>query len=246
MAKTRRTGKATDTPALRANTGNKLLDALPASEYRRLQPLLAQAVLREGQVLHATDERFQAVYFPVGGVCSIVAPMEDGRSVEVATVGSEGMIGLSALFGSRLPAGEAVAQLPGTSVQALPIEAFAAELRRRGVLHDLLCRYATVMLGVLVQSAACNGLHGAEERTARWLLHARDRTGSNTVPLTQETLGGILGVRRATITAVINRFQRQHLIEFGRRRVVILDRHGLESLACECYRIVRGQFARMS
>jgi CRP-like cAMP-binding protein len=197
-------------------------------------------------VLHATGERFQAVYFPLGGLCSMVAAMEDGRMVEVATVGNEGMTGVSAIFGGRYPAGEVIAQLPGTSADVMPIDLFAAEMRRRGPLFDILCRYASVVISVLVQSAACNGLHSAEERSARWLLHTRDRTGSDTFPLTHELLAVVLGVRRATVTAVVNNFQRQALVEFGRRRITVLDRAGLGSIACECYTVIKNLFGRIS
>lgn len=176
----------------------------------------------------------------------MLTTMEDGRMVEVAGVGNEGMTGIAAVFGGRYPGGEVIAQLAGTSADAMAIDVFAAEMRRRGPLYEIACGYANVLMGVLMQAAACNGLHAADERCARWLLHTQDRMGKDTFPLTQEILAVMLGVRRATITAVAGQFHRAGLVEFGHRRITIRDRPGLEAIACECYRAIRDHFDRLS
>src|SRR5205807_8405796 len=107
-------------------------------------------------------------------------------------------------------------------------------------------RYAHVLLAFVMQSAACNGLHAADERCARWLLHSHDRIARDSFALTQEFLAVLLGVRRATITVIASEFQRAGLVEFGRRRVTIRNRAGLEAMSCECYRVIKDQFDRLS
>jgi CRP-like cAMP-binding protein len=159
---------------------NKLLASLPPPEYRRIQPFLSRVTLKPRQVLHATGQRMRAVYFPVEGVCSIVGAMEDGRMMEVAAVGREGMVGAMAIFGNKYPGADAVAQLPGFA-EAMPLEAFASETRRRGPFYDVVAGYAGVLLSSLTLSAACNGLHAADERCARWLLHTHDRVGKDAI-----------------------------------------------------------------
>jgi CRP-like cAMP-binding protein len=238
MAKSRR-------PPPVPQSRNKLLAALPAQEYRRIRALLTETPLKPKQVLHASGERLEEIYFPTAGLCSMVATMEDGRMVEVATVGSEGMTGVSAVFGARQLSGDVIVQLPGTVAEAMSLDAFRAEMARRGPLYEIVTRYANVLLAFVMQSAACNGLHAADQRCARWLLHTRDRTGTDSFPLTQEFLAVMLGVRRATVTVIAKEFQRAGLVEFERRQVTILDRAGLEATACECYRVIKDQFDRL-
>jgi CRP-like cAMP-binding protein len=247
MAKSRRTPaqspRSPDSPA--AQSRNKLLAALPASEYRRLRPLLTETALKPRQVLHESGDRIQSVYFPLEGLCSMVTTMEDGRMVEVATVGNEGMTGVSAIFGGHQLSGDIIVQMAGTSAEAMSLDVFSAEMGRRGPLCEIVSRYASVLLAFVMQSAACNGLHAADERCARWLLHTRDRMGEDSFPLTQEFLAVMLGVRRATITVIAHELQRAGLVEFERRHVTILDRSGLEATACECYRVIKDQFDRL-
>jgi CRP-like cAMP-binding protein len=237
-------GKLPEGSSTVGQSQNRLLAALPPDDYRRLRPFLEPVALKHRQ-LHASGERQRQVYFPLDGLCSIVATMGDGRMVEVATVGCEGMTGIAAIFGGRHPAGDVIVQFPNTSADVMPIDVFSAEMARRGPFYDVVSRYANVLLAFVMQSAACNGLHAAHERCARWLLHTHDRVGKDTFQLTQEFLAVMLGVRRATITVIASEFQRANLVEFGRRRITILDRKGLEATACECYQAIRSQFDRL-
>jgi CRP-like cAMP-binding protein len=206
--------------------------------------LLTRVPLKQRQVLHSTGQRIRSVYFPVEGVCSILPTMEDGRTVEVAMIGREGVVGIPSFLGMRYSTCDAIVWLPGFA-DAMPLEGFVGELKRHGPFHDIVCRYAGILFSSVTQSAACNGLHAADGRCATWLLHAHDRVGKDTFSLTQELLAVLLGVRRATITSVASEFQRESLVEFGRRRVTVLDRAGLEALACECYRVTSGQGERL-
>jgi CRP-like cAMP-binding protein len=224
---------------------NKLLAALPSEEYRRIEPQLTLVPLRHRQVLHRAGQPIHAVYFPADGLCSIVMTMEDGRAAEVATVGNEGIVGLSAFLGQEAAPGDTIVQIPGAFAYMMPAEIFAQEMERCGPLHDLVNRYSQALVAYLMHSAACNGLHAADQRCARWLLQSHDRIGRDWFELTQEFLAVMLGVRRATVSVIAQQLQRAGLIVFRRRGVRILDRQGLEAITCECYGAIKSQFDRL-
>jgi CRP-like cAMP-binding protein len=226
-------------------SGNKLLAALPAGEYLRLQPMLSIVPLTLGQVLEGIGARSRFVYFPAGGLCSMVAVMEDGRMAEVAAVGNEGMIGVHAFFGMASSSCDTVVQVPGAYAYAMAARIFEREMQRHGPFYDLVSRYVQALVGFLIQSAACNGLHTADQRCARWLLQSHDRVGKDTFRLTQELLAVMLGVRRATVTMIAQQLQKAGLIVLQRRVVTILDRAGLEGVTCECYAVARAHLDRM-
>lgn len=224
---------------------NRLLAALPQKEYQRLQPFLSVAPLRHRQVLHKAGEPLHAVYFPADGLCSIVMTMVDGRTAEVATVGNEGLVGISAFLGGDCVTGETLVQVPGAFSYVMPVEVFVEEMDRRCSLYDLVCRYSQALIAYVMQSAACNGLHAADKRCARWLLQSHDRVGRDQFCLTQEFLAFMLGVRRATVSVIAQQLQRAGLIAFSRRSITILDRAGLEGVTCECYGVIRQQFDQL-
>jgi CRP-like cAMP-binding protein len=201
--------------------------------------------LKHRQVLHKAGEPLRAVHFPADGLCSIIMTMEDGRSAEVATVGNEGLVGISAFLGDGRATGETIVQVPGTFAYTMAIEAFTREMDRREALYDLVSRYSQALIAYVMQSAACNGLHAADKRCARWLLQSHDRVGRDRFELTQEFLAFMLGVRRATVSMIAQQLQRAGLILFNRRRVTILDRHGLEDATCECYGVIKQKFDQL-
>jgi CRP-like cAMP-binding protein len=221
---------------------NKLLAGLPDDERRRLESLMTLTPLRARQVLQRHGEPLDTVYFPVEGLCAIVMTMEDGETSEVATVGDEGMVGISAFLCGERSAGETIVQAPGTLALAMTAAAFSKEMDQRGPFYEQVCRYSQVMIAYLMHSAACNSLHAADQRCARWLLQSHDRLGRDWFELTQEYLAFMLGVRRATVSMVAQQLQRAGLIAFRKRGVVILDRKGLEDMACECYHSIRSLF----
>lgn len=224
---------------------NKLLAALPPDEYQRLQTQLSLAPLRLRQVLHRAGQPVDAVYFPADGLCSMVMTMEDGRTAEVATVGNEGLTGVTAFLGQDIALADTIVQIPGAFAYVLAADVFSQEMERRGALHDLVSRYSQALVGYLMHSAACNGLHAADQRCARWLLQSHDRVGRDWFELTQEFLAIMLGVRRATVSMIAQELQRSGLILLRRRGVTILNRKGLEETACECYGAIRAQFDRL-
>jgi CRP-like cAMP-binding protein len=228
-----------------ASFNNYLLARLADDDVRRLRPQLRSVPMPGGHVFQRQGDALDHVYFPEGGVTSLTGAMEDGRVVELATIGLEGLVGMAAVFGNGTAMTEAAVQVPGGVAHAMPITVFREEMERRGAFARGVHLYAHTFLSVLLQSIACNSLHSVEQRCARWLLAAHDRIGEVEVPITQEFLAVVLGVRRPTVTVVAGALQKRGLIECGRRRITIVDRAGLEGASCECYRILRTHFARL-
>lgn len=224
---------------------NRLLRGLPSDEYQRLEGACRVVPLDFKRVLQRQDEPIRWVYFPHGGVVSVVTTTQDGRMVEAATVGHEGMTDISALLGANRAFHEVLVQVPGIAAHALPIDVFRRELDRGGVFADRVWRYSQAFLALVTQSIACNGLHSVEQRCCRWLLMTSDRMHDPEFPLTQEFLAVMLGVRRASVHAVVRMMRERNLIRYGRRRVRLLDRTRVEALSCECYGVIRTQFDRL-
>ena len=223
--------------AKRRSTGidNRLLAALPADDYARIALTLEVIPLQLKQYLHKPGEPLVYVYFPGGGFCSIVTVLKDGRMVEMATVGREGMIGLAAISGGRQGSTAVMVQGRFDTCQRMAIADFDREMARRGALYDLLTDYTRALTGSIMQSTACNAVHSIEQRLARWLLTARDRMASSEFLLTQEFVAMMLGATRPTVTLVAGTLQKAGLITYRRGHLTILKRGRLEETSCECY-----------
>jgi len=219
-------------------TRNRLLAALPPDDLARLRPRLEAVELPFRKVLHVPGKPIEAVYFPETGYVSMVAYLEDGDAAEVGLAGYEGMVGLPVLLGADHDDIEAMVQSPGTALR-MDAQAFREELERIPGLRNLLLRYALVHHGQVARTAACNGRHHTDQRLARWLLMAHDRAQEDDFPITHEFLSMMLGVRRAGITVAAGLLQKAGFIRYNRGRIEVTDRPGLESVACECYGIVR-------
>ena len=223
---------------------NRLLAALPPEEYDALAPRLTIVHLGTLEVIADAGEPLPYAYFPLGGIISIVALDADGGTVEVGTIGREGMAGLPAFLGLPGSPFQTAGQVPGYHAR-LPIGELLAAAVPGTILHILLLRFAQAFLVLAGQSSACNRLHPVEERCARWLLMSSNRVGATTFPITQEVLGQMLGVRRPSVTIAAGALQRAGLIAYRRGVVTILDRPGLEAATCECYRTIEHEFARL-
>ncbi len=162
--------------------------------------------------------------------------LEDGRMVEIATVGREGMIGVSAILDGAPVTSAAMVQGATDTCYRMKVDAFRQEIDRRGAFHELLGHYAQALFGFVAQSTACNAIHSVEQRLARWLLMAQDRMGSDEFPLTQEFVAMMLAASRPTVTVVAGTLQKAGLIKYRHGRVTIMDRENLEAASCECYR----------
>ena len=231
-------------PRLKRRDANRILASLPSADYRRIAAKLEPVPFRSGQALHELDGPISHVYFPRFGVASIVARMDEGRTVEVATIGNEGMVGITAYLGNGLSPMEVFVQVPGEAVR-MDTRAFRQEIRAGRALRDVVGRYAQALLTQVGQSAACNRVHSMDERCARWLLMSHDRVSGDEVALTQEFLAEMLGVRRAGVTRAAGLLKRRKVIDYRRGRIWVLDRKGLEKAACECYAFIRSEHDRL-
>ena len=226
-----------------APTGNRLLDVLPVTERSLLDTQLEPVDLPVGKVLYEPEEPIRHVYFLSTGIVSMVSTMDEG-TVEVGTVGNEGMAGLPALFyAERMPT-KGFMQVEGHGTRLTP-ERLRGAMRELPLLERVLYRYAQALFDMVAQSAACNRLHSLEERCARWLLMTGDRVQEDTMPLKQQFLAEMLGVHRPAVTLAAGALQRAGFIRYTRGKVTILDRAGLERASCGCYGIVRRSFERV-
>jgi len=231
----RRTVPAANRPPPTDNR-NRLLAALPAEEYQRIAQSLDVISLKLKVILQRAGEPVADVYFPGGGFCSMVSVLKDGNMVEVATIGREGMVGVSAILDANSVASTSMVQGETDTCYRMSADAFRREMDRRGMFYELLTHYAQALIGFIVQSTACNAVHSVEQRLARWLLMARDRMASDEFPLTQEFAAMMLGASRPTVTIVASTLQKAGLITYHRGHLTIVDGEKLEAASCECYR----------
>lgn len=227
-----------------ATLKNRLLSALPSEDKGLIAPHLSAVELEKGRLLYDPGDVIDQVYFPNDCVISLMTLMESGAAIESATIGREGALGLMAAVAPRQSLSRAIVQAPGSSLRiaAGPLQ---DAWKRSAALRDLVDRHNEALFGHAIQSVACNALHAVEARFCRWLLSCQDRIDSNTVHLTQEFLADMMGVQRTTVTAVAGSMQAKGLISYRRGIVEILDRAGLEAMACECYGAVRRGYQRL-
>ena len=223
---------------------NRFLATLPPHDFSMLAPHLRTIWLERGVMLHEAGEKLERVYFLHTGMVSLVAVMQSGAAVETATIGRAGVIGASAGLGAKLALARAIVQLPGTTAW-ISASQFHAAAAQSHAIRDLIVRYNDILLAQVQQSVACSALHGLEARLCRWLLETHDCMDGNVIPLTQEFLGQMLGVRRTTVTIAAQLLQSGGLIRYRRGLIQIVDRPKLEELSCECYAVVRRYMARI-
>jgi CRP-like cAMP-binding protein len=231
-------------PSHFAMPDNGLLASLPPDMLAPLLPKFTSVVLSMRQGLYSPDGPIEAVYFPESGMISMLANLEEGAQVEVGVVGHEGMLGVPLLSGVETSFVEAMVQMPGTALR-MGARAFRAEVEANAPFRMLLLRYGEALQAQVMQTAACNGRHGLEQRLARWLLMAHDRSDGDELPLTQDFLAMMLGVHRPSITVTAGILQRAGLIRYASGLITVLDRPSLEAAACECYGAVRRRFASL-
>jgi CRP-like cAMP-binding protein len=221
-----------------AHRANHLLGALSDADFASLGPHLRKVELLQGTVVQEQEAPVEQVYFPLDGVVSLVSVLARGEVIETATVGRDGAIGVFGGLGPWNAIARAIVRVPGAAA-VVPVPQFQAAVRESDALRNLLLRYKEVLLGQVQQTAACNALHQLEARLARWLLQTADRVDGPSLPLTQDLISQMLGVRRTTVTLVAGKLQQAGLISYTRGRLVILNRAGLEEAACECYETLR-------
>jgi CRP-like cAMP-binding protein len=233
---TKRSAARAATPQVPRRNPNLLIAALPPEEYARVERSLDIVPVKLKQIQHKPREPIDYVYFPGDGFFSVLTVLEDGRMVEVATIGREGAVGVSAILDGSPAPSVSMIQAEISICYRMKAEAYRKEMDRRGAFYDIVTRYAQALLGFVMQSTACNAVHSVEQRLARWLLMARDRVERDEFPLTQEFVAMMLGASRPTVTVVAGSLQKNGLIKYHRGLVKILNGRALEQASCECYR----------
>jgi CRP-like cAMP-binding protein len=223
---------------------NRLLAALPQSEFEQLAPALEPVSLDLGVILYEPPDVIQHVYFPTTCIVSFIAELPDGSGAEVGLVGNEAMAGVEVILGVERAAKVATVQGAGHALRLKPHklrEVFA----QGGPLQQHLLRYTHVFISQISASVLCNVRHNIAQRLARWLLMYHDRAGTDDFYLTQEFMANMLGIRRAGVSEVAKQLQDAGLVAYDRGKFRMLNRHGLERLTCECYPVVRAEFDKL-
>ncbi len=225
--------------------GNALLAALPQKTKQRIFPLLHRVELPLGQEIYAASEQEAWVYFPVDCIISILYVTIDGHSAEISLVGCDGVAGIAVFLGGGSTPTEAIVQSAGSAHRLS-----AADIRREfdtdPAMRRLLLRYTQALITQMAQTAVCNRHHTILQQLARWLLLSIDRLPSSELTMTQELIANMLGVRREGVTEAAGKLQKLGIIHYVRGHITVLDRHKLEGLSCECYRVVKDESDRLT
>jgi CRP-like cAMP-binding protein len=231
--------------AFNSNTRlNRLLAALPQEERQRWAPHLESVEMPFGKVLTESGTKPGFVYFPTTAIVSLQYITAEGSSAELAVVGNEGIVGVSLFMGGGSTLSRALVRGAGRAFR-FPAAVMMGEFERSAVTRHLLLRYTQALITQMAQTAVCNRHHSVDQQLCRWLLLSLDRSQGSEIPVTQEFIGDMLGVRREGITAAAGQLQKDGLIRYSRGRIRILDRLGLECRVCECYSAVVNEYSRL-
>jgi CRP-like cAMP-binding protein len=223
---------------------NLLLNLLAPADLKRLEPHLRPTRFDQHHVLFEADEPIHNVYFPTTAVVSLVVTLSTGETIEAAMVGLDGVVGASAALDGKESLSRGIIQLSGEII-VCDLEALKSAALQSPRLLALLIRHEQTVYAQAQQSAACFATHQVAARLSRWLLRARDLSGSDTLLFTQEYLAEMLGVRRTSVTVVAHTLQAAGLIKYARGKIQILNMEGLQDSACECYGTVKSQYQRL-
>jgi CRP-like cAMP-binding protein len=220
------------------HTTNLLLTALPEVERKALDPHMQSVELKQHVVLFDISDEISDVYFAIDAAVSLVIPLSTGEVVETAMVGRDGVIGVSAALNGRVSLNRAIVQIGGHALRC-PVDPLKEFLQRQSFARSLIGAHEQALLAQAQQSAACNATHVIESRLARWLLRAADLRGENELPLTQEYIAQMLGVRRTSVTVVARTLQEAGMIRYARGHIRLLNIPALQETACECYQTIK-------
>jgi CRP-like cAMP-binding protein len=223
---------------------NQLLAALPVEEWQRWLVQLEPVELKLGQVLYESGSAQRDVYFPTSAIVSLLYVTENGSSAEIAIVGFEGVVGIALFLGGETSPSRAVVQSAGHGFR-LKARVIKEEFDRSLPVMHLMLRYAQALITQISQTAVCNCHHSVQQQLSRWLLMSLDRLPGTHLRMTQELISNMLGVRREGVTENANKLQKAGLIRYSRGHIEVLDREGLEHMACECYGVVKQEYDRL-
>jgi CRP-like cAMP-binding protein len=232
-------------PHPRESRRNGLLGALPYADWQALVPWMEFSQVAAGQVLHQGGSTVRQVYFPLSCVAALVQVLADGASFQTALIGPEAAAGLSVFLGDDRAPCLAVVQSAGQLV-GIDAAMLKLEFRRGGPFMDLTLRCVRALMAQQAQTAVCSRHHPLEQQLCRWLLSSLDRMNINELVVTHEFIAGMLGVRRESITEAAHRLQHRDLIRAHRGHIEVLDRRGLQDMACECYAQIKRQYESWS
>lgn len=232
-------------PATHRAAENKVLAALSNSGSQALFSQLERVSLPQGEVIYEPGAQIEYVYFPETVVCSMLATMEDGSTVEIGPIGKEGMVGLSIFFGGTISPTRVIVHVAGSAMR-LRADVLRTDLHAEGsAMPRLLLRYTQMLLSMTGQSGACYKLHRLEQQLARWLLLMHDYVGIDELRLTHELIALTLGTRRAGISEAAGEFKGAGVITYQRGHIQVIDRQGLKAKACECYQVIKDEYDRL-
>jgi CRP-like cAMP-binding protein len=223
---------------------NRILASLGRSEYARVQDEIEIVPLAPGQVLYASGESFEYVYFPVNCIVSLISTTQSGSSAQLAMTGNEGLVGIPLVLGSDMTTHRIVVQSAGDAYR-VKAEILRWELDQGGELLQLTLRYTQALMTQMAQSVVCNRHHSVEQRLCRWLLFSLDLLAGDEIDMTHEALASMLGVRREGVTEAAGKLQAAGLLRYSRGHITLIDRVGLEARACECYDAVKSEYNRL-
>jgi len=223
---------------------NFLFHSIPPAEWEKLIPHIEAIDLPLGKVLYEPGSKMSHVYFPSSAIVSLLYALENGSSAEIAVVGNEGVVGISIFMGGESTSSRAVVQSAGKGYR-IKSTIILEEFNRSGALMHLLLRYTQALITQMSQTAVCNRHHTLDQQFCRWLLLSLDRLTSDELVMTQELIANMLGVRREGVTEAALKVQKAGLIKYTRGHITILDRVGLEKRTCECYNVVKLEYARL-
>jgi CRP-like cAMP-binding protein len=223
---------------------NHLLELLQSSDAKLLAPHLKSAKFEQHEILFEAERQIRHVYFPTTAVVSLVVALSTGEMVEAAMIGNDGVVGAAAALDGKISLSRGIIQLGGEII-VCDTDALNSAALQSPKLLAMLVRHEQTVYAQAQQSAACFATHQVEARLCRWLLRARDLSGSDYLPFTQEYLGEMLGVRRTSVTAVAHTLQEAGLIKYSRGKIQITDGEGLQETACECYSSVKTLYEKL-
>ena len=223
---------------------NRLLASLPDADYEALMPHLERAPMPLGMAVYESGSAQGFVYFPVDSIVSLLYVLESGASTEIAVTGNEGLVGISLFMGGETTPSRAVVQSAGHGYRVRG-SVLRNLFERSAEVQHLLLRYTQALITQMTQTAVCNRHHAVDQQLCRWLLLMLDRLASDEVRMTQELIANMLGVRREGVTEAAGKLQADGLIEYSRGRIRVVDRPRLETRVCECYAVVKREYARL-
>src|SRR3954454_10624528 len=223
---------------------NAILASLSESDTAALRPHLKATHLQQKTVLFEAGDNVRAVYFPITAVVSLVVGLATGEMTEAAMVGKDGAVGIASALDGKVSLSRAIVQLGGDAMVCDPAAFRSAALQSEKLILKIM-RHEQTLFAQAQQSTACMANHEVEARLCRWLLRARDLSGSDHLPFTQEFLAEMLGVRRTSVTNVAHTLQEAGTIKYTRGRIEVLDVEALRDSACECYETVKVQYSQL-